>query len=77
MALFIEPIGRGEYLDCERLKANKKSYYDHLFSDKGLKILKEGKFVWNDADHEFEHYTSTDVDYTVVKYNRTYYWIVS
>ena len=33
IALFIEPVGRGEYLDYNRLKANKKAYYDHLFKD--------------------------------------------
>ena len=60
IALFIEPIGRGEYLDDNRLKANKKCYYDTLFKKAGLKIIKEGRFIWNDVDHEFEHYANTD-----------------
>ena len=48
ISLFIEPVGKGEYLDSNRLKANGKAYYDHLFKDKGLKIIKEGRFIWND-----------------------------
>ena len=60
IALFIEPIGKDEYLDEGRLKANKKAYYDNLFKAKGLKTIKEGRFIWNDVDTEFEHYTSTN-----------------
>ena len=36
LALFIEPIGKGEDLDNNTLKANKKEYYDKLFKNKKL-----------------------------------------
>ena len=77
VALFIEPVGKGEYLDNNTLKANKKVYYDKLFKDKGLQVKKEGRFVWNDVEHEYEHYTHTDWAKQTVTFNRTYYWIVS
>ena len=61
VALIIEPVGKGEYLDTNRLKANKKVYYDRLFRQVGLKVVKEGRFIWNDIDTEFEHYSSSDM----------------
>ena len=33
IALFIEPIGQGEYLGYGDLKAEKKCYYDRLFKN--------------------------------------------
>jgi hypothetical protein len=48
-------------LDTNRLKANKKVYYDRLFRQVGLKVVKEGRFIWNDIDTEFEHYSSSDM----------------
>ena len=47
-----------------------------MFKQKGVKIIKEGRFIWNDPDKEFEHYTSTDWMKKTVQFNRTYYWIV-
>ena len=77
MALFIEPIGIGEYVDGGKLKANKKVYYDKLFKKKGLKTIKEGRFTWHKIDEEFEHYTSTDWQKFTVPFNRAYFWVVS
>ena len=77
VALFIEPIGKGELLDSEKLSAKKKSYYDKLFKENSLEIIEEGRFIWNDPDQEFEHYTTTDGNTVPVYFNRTYYWIVS
>jgi len=77
IALFIEPIGKGEYLDEGCLKANKLIYYDRLFKQKGFNILKEGRFIWNDLDEQFEHYTHTDKYPKMITFNRTYYWIIS
>jgi len=77
IALFIEPIGTGDALYFDGLKANKKSYYDNLFQTKGLEVIKEGRFLWHDADKDFCHYTETDYIKVVVQFNRTYYWIVS
>lgn len=59
IALFIEPIGKGEFLDNNQLKANKKCYYDRLFEKIGLKTIKEGRFIWNEEE-VFEHYNQTD-----------------
>jgi hypothetical protein len=53
ISLFIEPIGKGELLDEDRLKANKLIYYEKLFKKKGLNILKEGRFIWNDENEMF------------------------
>lgn len=50
ITLFIEPVGNNEELDEGRLIAYKKNYYDKLFKKKGLNILKEGRFLWNDND---------------------------
>ena len=75
--MFIEPIGTGEMLDNGQLKAYKKSYYDDLFKKNGLEVIKDGRFVWNNPDHEFEHYMTTDCNTVTVKFNRTYYWILS
>ena len=77
IALFIEPIGKGEFLDNNRLKAYKKVYYDNLFKEKGIEIKKEGRFIWNEVEEEFEHYSSNDLNKNTVQYNRTYFWIVA
>ena len=77
IALFIEPIGTGEFLYDGNLKANKRVYYDNLFQTKGLKVIKEGRFLWHDADKKYRHYTQTDSNRVVFEFNRTYYWIVS
>ena len=76
-ALFIESIGKGELLDSGTYKAFAKIYYDKLFQQQGLKIFKEGRFCWNKDGELFEHYTHTDFDKKSVKFNRTYFWIVS
>ena len=73
----IEPLGRGEYCDDYTLKANKKVYYDRLFKQIGLRTIKEGRFIWNDYDQEFEHFESNENENRKIWYNRTYYWIVS
>ena len=62
IALFIEPVGQGESLDNNKLKANKKVYYDRLFQEKGLTIRKEGRFIWNEIEEEYEHYEHTDLN---------------
>ena len=77
ISLFIEPVGKGELLYEDRLKANKLIYYNRLFKKKGLHILKEGRFIWNDIDQKYQHYTHTDKDPNTIMFNRTYYWIVS
>ena len=77
IALFIEPVGYGDLLDDDRLTAHKKSYYDTLFKKKDMKIISEGRFVWNNTEHEFEHYTTTDSKRVPIYFNRTCYWIVS
>ena len=46
IALFIEPVGKNELLDSGQLTAYKKVYYDRLFKDMGLKVLKEGRLLW-------------------------------
>ena len=56
IALFIEPIGKGERLDGGSLKADKKEYYDKLFRDNDLEVFKHGRFIWNDPEHKYEHY---------------------
>ena len=58
--MFIEPIDYGDKLDDDRLIANKKVYYDNLFKERGLEIKKEGRFIWNDVEEDFEHYKSND-----------------
>ena len=60
IALLIEPIGNGDKCDSDRLTAYKKVYYDRLFKHVGLKVIKEGRFIWNNKQHEFELYYSTD-----------------
>ena len=77
IALFIEAVGKGDLLDENKLTAYKKSYYDKLFKHKGLTIIKHGRFLWNDPDEKFEHYTQTDSIPVTVNFNRTCYWIVS
>ena len=77
IALFIEPIGKGEMIDSGKLKTNTKAYYDNLFKHKGFKIIKEGKFIWIKADDVYEHYTHTESIPVYISFHSTYFWIVS
>ena len=46
IALFIEPVGKNDELDSGQLTGHKRVYYDRLFKEMGLKVLKEGRFLW-------------------------------
>ena len=59
VALFIEPVGKDDQCDEGNLVAHRKVFYDRLFKEYGLKVLKEGRFLWHSTDKEFEHYLHT------------------
>ena len=52
-------------------------YYDRLFNEMGLRIIKEGRFNWRQNGKVVKGYEINDAMEEKIYYNRTYFWIVS